>query len=103
MNKEQYKSIINELCDENCSCENECVLKLFVESQHTSLRLLMQMRCVQKYKIMCEKLDNRKYNWTEIMELWISNKRAERFAKVFSEDKKYLEIYREVMEKENEE
>ena len=93
MNKRKYKEIINNLCDENC-INDDCVLKLFVAEQHTSLRLLTQMRCIQRYKLTCEKLDKRLYTWTEVMNLWVNNGRAEKFAKVYSEDKKYLQIYK---------
>ena len=98
MNKNRYKQIINELCEDNCSDDCTCVLKLFVESQHTSLRILTQMKCLQRYKKLVEKLDKRKYSWAEVMELWITNGRSEKFAKVYNEDKKYLDIYKEVMD-----
>ena len=101
MNQKTYKKIINQLCDQCVPDENLCVLKLFVEEQHTSLRLLTQMKCVQKYKKLCEKLDKREYTWSEVMELWIKNGRAAKFAKVYSEDKKYLDIYKEVMKDED--
>ena len=101
MNKNEYKKIINKLCDQCCTDENVCVLKLFVEEQHTSIRLLTQMKCVQKYKKLCENLDRRKYSWTEIMEIWIKNGRSAKFAKAYSEDKTYLQIYKEVMNDES--
>ncbi len=97
MNKPQYKELLNDICDENCNNE-ECILKQFLVSAHPSPRLLIQLKCVDRYKRLCENLDCKKMTWAEAMERWVKNGRAIKFAEAYDENKKYLDIYKEVME-----
>lgn len=97
MKTKQYKELLNDICAEDCPSDHECILKEFLVSAHPSPRLLVQLRCVQRYKKLVENLDCKEMTWAEAMDLWIENKRAEKFAKVYDENKKYMEIYKLVM------
>ena len=100
MNKRQYKELLNDICDEDCPSDHECILKEFLISAHPSPRLLVQLKCVDRYKKLCENLDCKEMSWAEAMDLWVKNNRAKKFAEVYTEDKKYLDIYKEVMNNE---
>ena len=97
MNKKEYKELLNNICLEDCPSNHDCILKQFLVSAHPSPRLLIQLRCIQRYKSLCENLDCKKYSWGEAMEMWVSNGRAVKFARIYSEDKTYMQIYTEVM------
>ena len=100
MNKKQYKELLDAVCSEDCDNDN-CFLRQFILSSHPSPRLLVQLRCVARYKTLIENLDCEKMTWAEVMEKWVSNNRAAKFAKVYDEDKTYMQIYKEIMNNEN--
>ena len=100
MNKKQYKEMLDDVCSENCSEDNDCILKQFLLSAHPSPRLLMQMKCVDKYKKKLAKDRNKspkKIEWGEAMEKWIEEGYAKKFADIYKEDLKYLDVYKKVM------
>ena len=101
MNKKQYKDLLGDICDEDCPSDHGCILKEFLISAHPSPRLLVQLKCMDRYKKLCENLDCKPMTWADAMEKWVENGRAKRFGEVYDENKKYLDIYREVMEDEN--
>jgi len=95
--KQQYKELLNDICSEDCPSDHTCILKEFLVSAHPSPRLLVQLKCVDRYKKLCENLDCTEMSWAEAMDLWVKNGRARKFAEVYDENKKYLDIYKEVM------
>lgn len=97
MDKKHYSDLLGDICDEDCPSDHVCILKQFLISSHPSPRLLIQLKCVDRYKRLCEKLEHIEMTWAEAMERWVKNGRSAKFAQVYDEDKKYLDIYKEVM------
>ena len=100
MNKKRYREMLDDVCSENCSEDNDCILKEFLLSAHTSPRLLTQMKCVDRFKKILAKEQNKSYKkieWSEAMEEWIERGHAKKFADTYKEGVKYLEVYKKVM------
>jgi hypothetical protein len=92
MNKKQYKEFLDDICD-----GHDCILKEFIISAHPSPRLLMQLKCVERYKKLKENVDCVELTMSEAMTEWVTTGKAKIFADVYNENKKYLDIYKEVM------
>ena len=81
--------MLDSICSDYCSEENDCVLKEFLVSAHPSHRLLMQMKCVERFKITLANEMNKKVKeigWAEAMTEWIARGYAEKFASLYNED-----------------
>ena len=103
LNKKEYRVMLNDICSDNCSESNDCVLKEFLVSAHNDPRLLMQMKCVEKFKeiIAQEKEEKKKdIEWSDAMGEWIKRGYAKKFAEVYEEGGKYISIYKMIMENE---
>lgn len=97
LNKKQYREMLNDICSEYCDPGHYCILKEFLISSHPSPRLLMQMKCIDKFKYERGVKENRNVEWTEAMELWVEENYAQKFAEVYEEGKKINQIYRETI------
>ena len=53
----------------------------------------------QKITLRRKKKDE-KISWNDAIELWVQSGKAKKFAEAYKEDKKYLEIYKEIMKDE---
>lgn len=98
MNKKEYRALLDDICTEDCPADHECILKEFLVSSHPSPRLLIQLKCIDRYKKLCENIDCKKMPWSDAMERWVKSGKAKKFAEVYKEDKSYLEIYKQVMD-----
>ena len=101
LNKKQYRDMLSDICSDYCSSENDCILKEFLISAHPSPRLLIQMKCVEKYKAVIAKETNRsikEIEWGEAMDLWIKRGFAEKFSYVYEEGVTFRIIYKTVMD-----
>jgi hypothetical protein len=92
--KEQYKRLLDDICSDYCEPGKYCILKEFLISSHPSPRILMQMKCLEKWKFI-NKIDN----WTDAMNKWVEDGLAEKFGNVYDEDLKFSELYKQIMEK----
>ena len=106
LNKKQYRKMLDSICLDYCSEENDCVLKEFLVSAHPSPRLLMQMKCVERFKITLANETGKKVKeigWTEAMTEWVARGHAEKFASLYSEDIiRYDSIYKKTMNEDDE-
>ncbi|GAG05298.1 unnamed protein product [marine sediment metagenome] len=103
LNKREYREMLDDICDEYCSEENDCVLKEFLVSAHPSPRLLMQMKCVERFRKNIAKEQNKKHKeieWSEAMAEWVLRGYAKKFADVYKEGEKYIATYKKVVEDE---
>lgn len=94
----KYKEILEDICQEEECTNKNCILKDILINLHTSPRLLMQLRCVGRFKKLQENIRCKEMSWAEVMTIWVETGKAERFSEVYAENKKYLEIYKDVMQ-----
>ena len=101
LNRKQYSEMLNDVCGELCSEDNECILKEFLLSAHTSPRLLMQMKCASKFKNELARREDRDPNEIELseaMDVWVKEGYATKFSKIYEEGMRYDTLYRKVMD-----
>ena len=82
-----------ELTDDTCSGDCECILKKFLLSLHPSPRLLIQLKCVERFIKDKEKETGETMDWNEAIDLWAKEGYAEKFAEIYEEGISYKEIY----------
>lgn len=93
MNKTQYRKLIEEFAEE-CPRKNAyCSLKELLMQMHKDPRLLIQIKCVEKFKYEESQKKGKDIGWTDAFMLWVKNGMAKRFASVYDEDKHIDEIY----------
>lgn len=97
MDKTKYQALINEIAD---SCPNKdkkdhyCFLKeLLLLSKDP--RTVLQIKAIEKYKFERSKELEKDIGWEKAAKEWAENY-GEKFAKAYSEDKTFLQIYKEV-------
>jgi hypothetical protein len=101
LNSKQYREMLNDICDGLCSEDNQCVLKDFLLSAHTSPRLLMQMKCAAKFKKVIagrQDRDPKDIEMSEAMDAWVQEGYATKFSEVYEEGVRYDILYKKVMD-----
>ena len=95
MNKNDFKPFLYDICSDcNCHSENKyCTLIEFLTEVHNSHRLLMQMKCVEKFKYE-QKQD---ISWNDAFQLWVDSGKALIFAKLYNENIKFATLYKKIM------
>jgi len=99
LDKKEYREILEDICDEYCEKGHYCILKEFMVSSHSSPRLLMQLKCIDKFKFEQSKSINKDLGWAKAMDLWVDEGYAEKFSCAYTEKKSFTKIYKETMEK----
>jgi hypothetical protein len=92
----RFKEIVDELTCDNCQSDY-CFLKKFVESLHPAPRVLIQLKCVEKFKWEESEREGKDIDWNEAGMRWGQNGYAVAFAKVYDEDLSAKEIYKRTM------
>jgi hypothetical protein len=95
--KKQYRELLEDISCEYCNQEY-CILKEFLVESHPSPRLLVQMKCVEKFKFERNKDSEEDMGWSEAMTLWAEEGYAKKFAKHYEEGVTFRKIYKQVME-----
>ena len=96
LNKKQYKAMLDDLCSDQCPPEKHCVLKDFLVSGHTSPRMLMQLKCVDKYKSVFAKekgIDADSIDWNEALTAWSERGLALKFNDIYDEECLFRDLY----------
>ena len=97
LNYRKYGEMLDDICSEYCTPGKHCLLKLFLLSSHPDPRILIQMKCVEKYKYELNKTQEEEMSWEEAWLKWIDNGCAEKFSQFYDEETSYLKIYRAIM------
>ncbi|TRZ79947.1 hypothetical protein D4R86_05170 [bacterium] len=100
LTQKKYGEMLDDICSEYCPKGKHCVLKLFMLSSHTSPRILIQMKCVEKYKYEINKSKTEEISWKEAWISWIENGYSEKFAEIYDDGVSYTKIYKEIMKDE---
>jgi hypothetical protein len=98
LNNKRFKAITNEIT-ETCDCNGGyCFWRQLVESQHPSLRLLIQLECIEKFKYIRSEQENKDIGSSAAAMEWVEQGYAKVFADVFNEDLSIKEIFKKTME-----
>jgi len=100
LNKKQYKVMLDDLCLDHCPSEKQCILKEFLISAHTSPRMLMQLKCVDKYKTVLAKekgVNTDSIDWNEALAAWTERGLALKFNDIYDEECLFRDLYNELI------
>lgn len=95
--KTQYRELLNDICSEYCEQDRYCILKEFLASAHPSPKLLMQIKCIDKFKYERSKAADKDLGWTAAMELWVSEGFAKKFAELYTNDIRFAALYKKII------
>ena len=98
-NKEEYKELLEDICSEYCEKDRYCILKEFLISSHSSPRLLMQLKAVDKYKMEKSRELDKDVGWSGAMSAWVEEGYAKKFADVYEEGIKFSVLYKKIRDK----
>lgn len=98
LNIKNYECMLDDLCHEYCRNDVECILKKFLVSLHPSPRLLLQLKCMEKFKWEINQNQKEDIGWNETIDRWNEEGYAEMFAKIYEEndDPSYKKIYSQI-------
>lgn len=98
-NEKKMRDLLGAIC-EHCSNDGYCILKEITIANGTSERMLVQMKCVEIFKLVESRAQNRDIGWKTAWNLWVERGYAARFAQVFdnNEDMSYKQIYEKTVE-----
>jgi len=94
--KDEYKDILEDVCSDYCQKDHYCILKEFLISSHPSPRLLLQLKCCDKFKMERSKELQEDIGWHGAMSRWVSEGYAKRFADFYTEGVKFSTLYKKV-------
>jgi len=96
VNKKEFKQFLYDICGD-CECHSKddpyCTLIEFLVEAHQSHRLLMQMKCVEKWKYEMHK----DMSWGDAFQLWVESGMAKKFGDMYSEEIKFRELYKKIV------
>lgn len=99
LNNKKFIEICNEIT-ETCDCKNGyCFYRQLVESQKPSIRLLVQLECIEKYKYEQSEKLGKDIGHSNAAMLWVEEGLAKAFADVYDEDLTIKQIYKLTLEK----
>ena len=102
MNKRQYKDMLDDVCSDICPKTKDCILKDFLVSAHASPRMLVQLKCVDRYKRRIARNAGRAVEdiaWNEALDSWYEHGHAKEFAEIYEEGVQYRTIYNKIFKK----
>ena len=94
--KEEYREILEDVCSEYCEKDHYCILKEFLISSHPSPRLLLQLKCIDKFKMEESKRMDKDVGWQWAMENWVSEGYAKKFGDYYEEQIKFSVLYKKI-------
>lgn len=99
MDEKLYKNLIEEFSD-NCPCrESYCSLRELMLHLAKDPRVIVQIKCVEKFKYERSKTLGRDIGWVGAFEEWVDKGFAEKFAEVYKEEKSIKQTYNECLGK----
>ena len=99
LNKKEYGKLLDQLCPEEC-LNKECFFKDVLATIHPSPRLLVQLKCINRFKKQLAKengVTECKIDSTSTVYEWIERGYAEKFAESYDENKTFIQIYKETI------
>ena len=95
-NKNNFCQFIEELVDGDCKCRY-CFLKIFIESIHPDPCILVQLKCIEKFKWEESEREGFDIGWNEAAIRWAEKGYAKEFRKKYEENKRVSTIYKEII------
>jgi len=97
LSKKEYRELIEEICCEKCKKDSYCILKELIIHTIRDTRVIVQIKCIEKYKWEESERQNCDIGWDEAGKKWVDNGYATKFATIYKEKDSIDEIYKKVM------
>jgi hypothetical protein len=95
--KAEYRTVLDEICEDYCTSGKYCILKELLVAQHPARRLLVQIKCVDKFKFEQSRDTGTDIGWKSAMQVWVADGYAAAFDTVYGEDIRFRDIYRRTL------
>lgn len=96
-NEKRFRAVCDEIT-ETCSCKDGyCFYRMLITHQHPSLRMLIQIECMEKFKWEESERQGQDIGNTAAAQMWVENGFAEAFAEAYDEDSSVKEIYKKTL------
>jgi hypothetical protein len=94
-NKNDYKNFINELVSEYCPSTGYCLFKEFLLSSHPDPRMLIQLKCLEKYKYELSQQSKKDVGWQQTILSWTEKGYAKQFHIIYTKNPNisFTELY----------
>jgi len=83
MDPEDYASLIMELIPTDCDC-GYCFLKFYLSHCHPDRRMLIQLKCIEKFKWERSEQNSQNCGWQAAIMAWADEGYAKAFADCYS-------------------
>ena len=90
--EQEIESLVKELVPKGCNC-GYCFLKTYLVSCHPQRRMLVQLKCIEKYKWHIGELENFDCGWNEAINRWAKDGFAQKFDEVYSSELHIDEVF----------
>lgn len=94
--KDEYRDFLEDMTCEYCEPNKYCILKEFLISAHTSRRLLMQIKAVDKFKMEKSKGVGHDIGWAKAMSDWVEEGFAKKFGDEYNENISFSALYKKI-------
>jgi hypothetical protein len=94
--KVEFRRLLDEIGEDYCPAGTYCIFKEFLIAAHPSRRLLVQLKCMDKFKLIRSKDAGQDMGWDWTLKAWIDEGHAKTFAEFYSDEKKANEIFNQI-------
>lgn len=94
--KPAHREVVEDI-SESCPPGKYCILKEIVLNSGMSDRLLVQLKCIEKFKFEKSEVCGKDIGWEEAHKEWIRGGYSEQFRKIYREGMSFRDIYPAVL------
>ena len=98
LSDKKFKEVCEEIA-ETCDCKGGyCFFRNLVTHQHPSLRMLIQLECIEKFKWILSEREGKDVGEQNAAMIWSTSELASAFSQAYSEEKTVRQIFKDTME-----
>jgi hypothetical protein len=81
--KQKYSKFLDDLVGEYCPSNHYCLLKEYLITLQSNPRILLQLKCLEKYKYELSTQQQKEISWDEALVIWIEKGYAAKFSELY--------------------
>jgi hypothetical protein len=97
VDKHEYRRLLDEIGEDYCPEGKYCIFKEFLLAAHPSRRLLVQLKCVDRWKFIKSKDAGRDIGWEDALRTWTEDGYAEKFAEAYDDKKTEKNVFKQIV------
>lgn len=97
VDKTEYRRLLDEIGEDYCPEGKYCIFKEFLIAAHPSRRLLVQLKCIDKFKFIRSKDAGKDVGWEMALKMWVDEGLALKFADAYEDKKSVRDIFRKII------